>query len=137
MLCIGLGLWGAGKRLNELDRSKHSLATRSDLRAYAWIDHHLPIKARFLVNSVFAYGDTVIVGVDGGWWLPLLADRKTMLPPLNYGTETGPRPDYVSWINALPRLIAKQGLNNPEVINEIKKEGSPTFISGKNRGMIV
>ena len=134
MLCIGLGLWGAGKRLNELDRSKHSLATRSDLRAYAWIDHHLPIKARFLVNSVFAYGDTVIVGVDGGWWLPLLADRKTMLPPLNYGTETGPRPDYVSWINALPRLIAKQGLNNPEVINEIKKRGLTHVYIGQKSG---
>jgi hypothetical protein len=134
MVCIGLGLWGAGRRLNDLDRIKHSLVTRSDLRAYAWIDQHLPKEARFLVNTAWAYGDTAIVGVDGGWWLPLLTDRKTMLPPLNYATEAGPRPDYVYWVNALPRLIDKRGLGNPEVIKEIKKRGLTHIYIGQKSG---
>jgi hypothetical protein len=134
MVCIGLGLWGGEKRLNDLDRIKHSLATRSDLRAFSWINHHLPKEARFLVNSAFAYGDTAIVGVDGGWWLPLLTDRKTMLPPLLYVSETGPRPDYVFWVNALPRLIAKQGLRSPEVISQIKQRGITHIYIGQKSG---
>ncbi len=134
MVCIGLGLWGAEKRLIELDSNGHSLATRSDARAFAWIDRHLPKEARFLVNSAFAYGDTVIVGVDGGWWLPLLAHRKTMLPPLNYGLETGPRPDYVSWVNALPGLIAKRGLSTPEVNLQLKERGITHIYIGQKSG---
>jgi len=45
---------------------------------------------------LFAYGDSVIVGSDGGWWLPLLARRQTTLPPINYGSEQGVRADYLS-----------------------------------------
>jgi len=36
------------------------------------------------------------------WWLPILAHRRTNLPPLNYGNEQGPNADYRLWVNALP-----------------------------------
>ncbi|MGQ9846765.1 MAG: hypothetical protein ACUVQP_04590, partial [Bacteroidales bacterium] len=59
-------------RIRDVHPSQYALATRADIRAARWIDENLPEEAKILVNSFFAYGGSVIVGSDGGWWLPSL-----------------------------------------------------------------
>ena len=71
------------------------LATADDLAAFAWAQEHTPPDALFLVNE--AVWRTVRYGTDAGWWLNLIADRRTTLPSTLYmlgapPTMTGERP---------------------------------------------
>ena len=63
---------------------------------------------RFLVNSFPAYKNSVIVGSDGGWWLPLLARRNTTLPPITYTFEKDPRPGYRGRSMPLPSIFRRK-----------------------------
>jgi len=60
------------------------LATSEDVDALNWAGVNVPIGAHFAIN-VAAWG-ALYRGVDGGWWLPLISQRTTILPPgLFYG----------------------------------------------------
>jgi len=136
VLVVLLAIWGVGQRLDDLHVAQSALVTRPDLRAATWIQDHLPQDARFLVNSFFAYGGTSIVGSDGGWWLPLLAHRQTMLPPLNYSAEQGPRPDYHEWVNALSAAVLKQGIEHPAVLQLLNERGITHVYIGQRQGRV-
>jgi len=131
-----VGIWGARQRLSDLQVMTSALATRPDIRASKWIQENTPQDARFLVNSFFAFGDTVIVGSDGGWWLPLLAYRQTTLPPLNYGSEQGPRPDYGIWINALTSEILTKGISHPDIPTLLRERGVTYVYIGQRQGLV-
>lgn len=136
ILLLGAGGWGARQRLKDFEPQPHALATRPDLRAAAWIRDNLPQNSRFLVNSFFAYGDTVIVGSDGGWWLPLLAQRSTTLPPLNYGSEQGPFPGYGLWINELTQQIQDKGITHGDTLALLREHAVTHIYIGQNQGRI-
>jgi hypothetical protein len=136
IVLIALGVWGARERVLEVRAEPHALVTRADLRAMEWMRNNTPANARFLVNSFFAYNDSVIVGSDGGWWLPLLASRQTTLPPINYGSEQGVRADYREWINALPRLIQSKGMNDAGVAAELRARGITHVYIGQRQGRV-
>ncbi|MEM4202710.1 MAG: hypothetical protein QXS54_01440 [Candidatus Methanomethylicaceae archaeon] len=135
LLCV-LGIFGGLKRLGDIDVTSHALITHPDLRAMTWIRENLPEDARFLVNSFFAYGGSVIVGADGGWWLPLLAGRQTTVPPLNYSSERGPQPEYVKWVNQLTAQIQAHGLDHPETLKMLKRRGITYVYIGQREGKI-
>jgi hypothetical protein len=134
LVCLALGLWGARERLKDLDIAGHALVTRPDLRAAAWIRANTPQSSRFLVNSFLAYGDTLVAGSDAGWWLPLLAGRATTLPPINYSSEQGPRPDFLEWTNDLTEAIEAFGLENPQVLAMLKERGVTHVYIGQRAG---
>jgi hypothetical protein len=131
-----LGAWGARQRLADLDASRFGLATWADVRAADWIETHVPQNARFVINSFFAYSGHLAVGTDGGWWLPLLARRATDIPPLNYSLERGDHPDYVNWINALPRAIEQEGINDPSVLQLMSDRGIDYVYIGQKQGRV-
>jgi hypothetical protein len=135
-LAIALGLFGARQRVDDLRVDSSVLVTRPDVRAAAWIQNNTPQDARFLVNTFFAYGDTTIVGSDGGWWLPLLARRRTNLPPINYTSESGSRLDYREWINALPLEIQKKGIEHPDVWAALRERGITHIYIGQRQGRV-
>ncbi len=128
--------WAARQRVNDLDLWKSVLFTRPDARASTWIQGNVPQNALFLVNSMPAYGDTLIVGSDGGWWLPLSARRSTTLPPINYGTEQGPQPQYRQWINQLTNDINNKGLTDPQVIQNLVERGITHVYIGQRQGRV-
>ena len=82
----------------------HMYVSPADERAFAWIRANTPPDAVFLVSSALAYGGTVLAGDDGGWWIPLLADRRTTLPPITYGLERSVEPGYRERMNYLAQL---------------------------------
>lgn len=133
---LGLGLWGAAQRLGDVDRRAHALLTRPDLHAAAWIRANTPGDSHFLVDSFFAFHDSLIVGGDGGWWLPLLARRTTTLPPINYATEAGPRLDYRARVNELPDRIASLGIGHPDVLELLQDRGVTHVYVGQRRGAV-
>jgi hypothetical protein len=136
LLVAALGVWGAGQRLYDLQPAIFALITRPDIEAAGWIREHTPKDARFLVNSFFTFGDAAIVGSDGGWWLPLLAGRQTMVPPLNYVSEEGPRPDYAEWIKSLSAELLKKGIDHPDVLKMLRERGIAYVYIGQRQGRV-
>lgn len=94
------------------------LFTAADEHAMGWIKANIPTNARFLVNTIPAYGGTLVAGSDGGWWIPLLAGRQSTLPPLTYGSEGFERPDYYDEVNGFAARLRGKPLT----------DGSPTRI---------
>ena len=136
LLVVTVGLGGTRARMRDVLPSRHAMVTRSDLRAQTWIRENVPEDARFLVNSFFAYGGSVIVGSDGGWWLPLLAGRANTVPPLNYGTEQGPWSEYREWINNLTQQIQETGIDAPETLALLQKHGIAHVYIGQQQGRV-
>jgi hypothetical protein len=134
ILFIGICFFGVRQRLNEIQPAQFSLATRPDILAAKWIEENTAPDARLLVNSFPAFNDSVIVGSDGGWWLPLLAHRQTNLPPLNYGFDQGPNLDYIHWVNSLTFEIKSKGVTHPDVLDTLRKRGINYVYIGQRQG---
>jgi len=135
-LFLAVCLFGARARLGDLEVGRHILLTRPDQRASEWVTAHLPVDARLVVNSFFAYNGTVAAGSDGGWWLPLSANRLTSQPPLNYGSETGYALNYYEETNALITAIANPGLTNPNVRRLLRENGYTHVYVGQLQGNV-
>jgi hypothetical protein len=101
-----------------------------------WINDNTAESDVFLVNSFFAYSDTLVVGSDGGWWIPMLTGRKTTLPPLTYGIEEGGKVTDINSTNDLYREIQNQGLTDPDVISLLKQHGIKYIYSGQRQGAV-
>lgn len=111
------------------------LATPADVRAMAWIRHHTPPEAVFLVSSFEAFGDTVIAGDDGGWWLQLLTDRRSTLPPIVYGLERSFAPGYREQVNHLYDLWHAD-LDAPETRAALRAAGvTHAYVGPKAKGL--
>jgi hypothetical protein len=133
---IGLGLWGVTQRSQEIDPRKHAMAAYPDIRAAKWIQDNLPDHALFLVNAFFAYNNTVIVGSDGGWWLPLIAARSSTLPPMTYSFESEPFPEYNKWVQQPTRMIEEHGLTDPETLETLIDYGVTHVYVGQQQGSV-
>jgi hypothetical protein len=137
VLCVVLvGVVGARRRIADLHVAEHSLVTRQDLTAMAWIRQNTPADARFLVNSFPAYGGTLVVGSDAGWWMPLLAGRANSVPPLNYGTEQGIEPDYVRLVNELTSELERRDLDAPDTVQMLCERGFTHVYIGQRQGRV-
>lgn len=136
LLVVGIGLRGAEARIGDVRTASHAMITRPDLRAMAWIQENTPEDARFLVNSFSAYGGSVVVGSDGGWWLPLLAHRANTVPPLNYGTEQGQDPRYRELVNEVTAQIKQVEIDSPTMLKLLKERGVTYVYIGQQQGRV-
>jgi len=136
VLVFGSSIGSIRARLNNVQPASHALVTRSDVRATKWIDEKLPSDAKFLVNSFFAYGNSLVVGADAGWWLPLLANRENSQPPITYGSERGPTADYVTRTNKLVSDIQTKGVSHPDVVAELQERNYTHIYIGQQQGQV-
>ena len=124
------GFLGFKERVSDIDPQKYSILLRPDVRASAWIRENTPTSARFLVSSYPIY-ESLISGSDGGWWLPLAAQRSTTQPPINYSMERPPSPHYVDDIGELPRRVRVDGLTT-DTVALIKARGVTHIYIGQS-----
>jgi hypothetical protein len=134
LLFIVLGLWGARERLAETTRTFSPMVTGPDIRAALWIREHTSPQDRFMVNSVFGFGNSVVVGMDAGGWLPLTAGRKTNLPPLLYVTEKGPVPDFETRIRQPVDEISGRARGNADLAAALTRQGFTHIYVGQSTG---
>lgn len=127
--------WGWDARIQNVGNESTNYMTTADIEAAKWIDAHLPADAHFLINGYYLNTGSV-VGSDAGWWLPLLAHRKVVLPPMVYGAEQGPRPDYEEWINHLYTTLYNQGINDPQTVALLREHGITHIYVGHYQGTI-
>jgi hypothetical protein len=132
---LGLGMWGIADRMANLDVQQHALVTRPDIRAAAWIRENTAANSRFLINSFFAFGGGAVVGSDGGWWLPVLAERQVSVPPLNYASELSPESDLRQRVQDLGNLVQRD-LDDPEVVDLLRREGITHIYVGQRQGRV-
>ena len=136
LVCVLVILFGLRERLGTVDELKYSLAGRPDIVAASWIRENTSPESRFLVNSFSAFYDTVVLGSDGGWWLPQLGSRKISVPPINYAFEEGPRPDYQIWVNSLTTDIQSKGIDSDEMVQRLKDYGITHIYIGQQQGRV-
>ncbi len=86
VLVAGIGAWSLGWQ-REIVPPYARMVTPADIAAYAWIRQHTDADALFLVNGSPIHEWSMIAGIDGGFWIPLLAGRPTTVPPMTYGSE--------------------------------------------------
>jgi hypothetical protein len=135
-LFVAAAVVGVYQRKDVID-PHFQLVTPADEAALAWVQHNTPEDALFLANSFFAYGGTLIVGSDAGWWLPLLAGRQNTVPPLNYGGEAGPDPGYGQRINDRARYLEEHRLDNPETVRYLRQQGISHVFVGEKGGPLL
>jgi hypothetical protein len=136
LIAVLLGLWGAKKRIDEIDPARYALITRPDVRAYEWIRKNTPPDSKFLVNSFLAHGGTLVVGSDGGWWIPLFAQRKTTLPPLTYSFEEISPPGSIDYVNYPTRVLQEKGPQDQEFIDLLLERGVTHAYIGQKQGRV-
>jgi len=106
-----------------------------DLRAMEWIRTHTPISAYFMVNTYhWDWLPDFVVGSDAGYWIPLLANRRTITAPMIYGNERSSRPDFVDRLVALDRLGGS--LTSPAAVALLQQEGITHVYIGQRGGPI-
>jgi hypothetical protein len=100
-----------------------------------WIATHTAPDARFLVNGFLIYGGRSIVGSDAGWWLALLTERASTMPP-QYAllTETEAEPGYGQRMVGLVAGLQQTPLPSPEGLALLCGEGISHVYVGKGEG---
>jgi hypothetical protein len=102
LLLMVMALWSAWRMVSIINPDT-ILATAEDLTAMTWIRENTPPDALFLINTRH-WQLGVYTGTDGGYWIPLLTGRHTLLPVLAY--DYG-RPEYVQHITALAQIVSE------------------------------
>lgn len=100
-----------------------------DLGAIAWVRDNTPEDARFLING-YRWMDSVWMGSDAGYWLPVLARRRTTLPPLFY--SVGP-PSEVEEVNGLAAAV-NDSANDPAALAALARRIGARYVFIGSRG---
>jgi hypothetical protein len=67
---------------------EYSFVASEDLNAFQWIQENTMTNAKFVVNSFnFDFNNKYIIGIDAGYWIPLLANRQTITIPMIFIIE--------------------------------------------------
>ncbi|MCL4459165.1 MAG: hypothetical protein M1136_10525 [Chloroflexi bacterium] len=131
------GLWGAAGLVGIINPTC-ILAFKEDLAAIHWIKRNTPEEARFLINSYLWRPDIrLYMGSDGGYWITVLAQRQTTMPPLVYGL--GPH-EYAQKVNDLAKATM-QAASNPgsatdELTSLLKENGIRYVYIGARGGYL-
>jgi hypothetical protein len=136
LLVIGVSLWAARVHIHMVDPAAFMLVTSTDEQAMAWIEANTPPDARFLINGVFVYGGSGVVGSDAGWWIPLLAGRENTIPPLTYVSEMPFSPDYPRQVHSLMAELQDSDLSTTEGLALLKENRITHIYIGQREGRV-
>ena len=93
-----------------------------------------PASARFAVNA-WAWTPGTYAGSDGGYWIPVLADRASILPPLLYSTTLPPAAvDAANDI--LADLDGATNLDSPALQAQLRAAGVTHLYLGARGGSL-
>ncbi|HMR64411.1 MAG TPA: hypothetical protein PKE64_10410 [Anaerolineae bacterium] len=127
-----VGVRSAGFRVTGF-APERQLVTASDVEAMTWIRQNTPEDALFLINYGFAYSNSSIVGTDAGWWLPLLAHRQNLIPPLSFQEVPYPS-DFNS--NLFHRALSQNDLYGPAGYELLQEAGITHIYLGQQSGQV-
>ena len=102
-----------------------------DLVATDWIKANIPESAYFMVNTFhWDFNPNYVVGSDAGYWLPLLAQRRTITLPMTYAMERLKQKGYSERLVEVDHL--KGDLTTERAHRILEEEGvTHVFIGGR------
>jgi hypothetical protein len=100
------------------------VATEADMEAMAWIGDHTAADAGFL-SGVREWQHDTYVGTDGGYWIPLLTGRRTLVPPALY---TFGSPDYFYQVQAILDRLADVKAAGDAVVKELMAQNGLEYV---------
>jgi len=104
------------------------LVTDADVSAMRWVQASTPVDAVFAVGGEF-WQDEGVSGYDAGLWLPYIARRSTLLPPVIYISEGDP--GYVAQTaHALEPLYSAE---SPEALWRALRAAGAGYVYQSNR----
>ena len=107
----------------------------SDLKAFEYIDENIPADAKFMVNLYrFSFSDILMVGSDGGYWIPLLTHRQTVVPPMTFTIERVDNPVYADDLRLMEKLNSQ--LTSTEGLDMFAQEKITHIYIGERGGQI-
>ncbi len=115
-----IALWGA-RGMTAVVNPSTVLATQADRAALLWIPENTPIDARFVVNT-WEWIKGVYAGRDGGYWIPVLTDRASLLPPSLYAS-TLPLTTVQSMNPLFRQLASAPNLDDPSLRAQLAAAG--------------
>jgi hypothetical protein len=115
-----IGMAGAATMLHIVNPDT-VLATEADRVALDWIRRETPPAARFAVGVQPWIGGS-FVGVDGGYWIPLVADRQSILPPGLYAWVM-PQDRVTEITQLLTTWYEGEQTGNVTVLDRMEREG--------------
>jgi hypothetical protein len=127
LLATAAGAW----RLRTIVNPVTVIATPADLAAAEWIRLHTPREACFLVSTGHWQLGTYR-GLDGGYWLPLTAGRRTTMPAALYPYG---EPKDVREINEFSARSAA-ATDAPSVVDRMREVGATYAYVGPQGGEI-
>ena len=86
LAALGAVVWGGWNTRDVVNRDT-VLVQAADLEALNWVQENTSTQAEFLINTT-VWMDSTYRGVDGGYWIPVLTGRRTILPPALYTLGT-------------------------------------------------
>lgn len=101
-----------------------------DLAAIDWVSRNTPPDARFLING-YPWSGPIWMGSDAGYWLPVLAHRRTSLPPLFYAV--GPA-DEVNQVNDVAASVRHDAVNPAALAALARRIGAEYVFIGTRGG---
>jgi hypothetical protein len=130
---IAGSIWGV-RWQQHLINPVNQLVLPADMEAMDWIRAQTAPDADFLVNMFPAFNNSLVVGSDAGWWIPLLTGRRTTLPPVTYGSERAADPDYPQRVNDFAATLREHPLPDEEGLRLIREAGIDYVFSGAHIG---
>jgi len=131
----GLFIWG-GITIGSIVEPGAAYVGEYDLSAADWIQSNTSPSAYFMVNTfTWNFLPTYVIGSDAGYWLPLLANRRTVTVPMTYPIERSSIDDLVERLLALDRLEGH--LTSPKALALLRREGITHVYIGQRGGPIV
>jgi hypothetical protein len=95
---LTLALWGTTEIINIIQPGNDYIEA-GDLPAFEWIESNTNPASKFLINTYeFPFLPGWVVGLDAGYWLPLLTARDTTVPPMIYTLERSSNPELVRYL---------------------------------------
>jgi hypothetical protein len=127
-------LWSATNIPKYIDPAG-AYVTREDLAAADWIRANTPPNAYFMVNTInFSFSPKFIIGPDAGYWLPLLAGRRTVTLPMTFQIERFSQPNVLDQLVNLHHLAGY--LTTSDALNLMRADGIYYIFLGQKGGMI-
>jgi len=103
-----------------------------DAGAIDWVRQNTPPDAKFVING-YRWMNDIWMGSDAGYWLPVLAQRRTSLPPLFYGVAPA---DEVREINATAASISHDASDPAALANLAARIGARYVFIGTRGGAL-
>ena len=136
-LCVGV-IFGANQQIadNYPPQAAQVYFSTPDRIAFAWLEENVPIDSLYLVEGLFAYNNTSIVGEDAGWWLSLLTAGEGIIPPLTYASEAGLQDDDSHNVEAIHELLAESEKMDDQVKQALVERGVDYLYIGQRRTIV-